>query len=181
MKTIIKLDKNDSYDNEVYVKELDSGHHLPGFYYLVSYKGYFEEKNTWEPALIVLHFCKLINTFHYDHPKRPIATFLLINSALLMVNPIVKLRVEVLNTKQKRGRLIKNSGISKCVKRPELPVFYLVFGPILIVDKRFPQSHNLLSVLLCSLIFRFLQTSQFLPSLRFFLLDIGQEVFSPII
>ncbi len=33
-------------DNMVYTKELDSGHHLPGLYYLVSWKGYLEEENT---------------------------------------------------------------------------------------------------------------------------------------
>ena len=39
----IKLDKGNSkeykveviYNNKVYVKKLDNGHHLPGFYYLV--------------------------------------------------------------------------------------------------------------------------------------------------
>ncbi len=33
-------------DNAVYAKESDSGHHLPGLYYLVLWKGYPEEKNT---------------------------------------------------------------------------------------------------------------------------------------
>ncbi len=33
-------------DNAVYVKELDSGHYLPGLYYLVSWKGYPKEENT---------------------------------------------------------------------------------------------------------------------------------------
>ena len=27
--------------------------HLPGLYYLVNWKGYQEEKSTWEPALAV--------------------------------------------------------------------------------------------------------------------------------
>ncbi len=33
-------------DSAVYAKELDSGHHLPGLYYLVLWKGYPKEENT---------------------------------------------------------------------------------------------------------------------------------------
>ena len=39
-------------DSVVYARESKSGH-LPGLYYLVSWKGYPEEKNTWEPASAV--------------------------------------------------------------------------------------------------------------------------------
>ena len=35
------------WDNTVYARELKSGH-LPGFYYLVLWKEYPKEKNTWE-------------------------------------------------------------------------------------------------------------------------------------
>lgn len=38
-------------DNIVYTKESKS--YLPGLYYLVFGKGYFKEKNTWEPILVV--------------------------------------------------------------------------------------------------------------------------------
>ncbi len=49
-------------NSKVYAKELDSGQ-LLGLYYLVSWKGYLEKENTWEPALAMLHLCKLISTF----------------------------------------------------------------------------------------------------------------------
>ena len=39
-------------DSTVYARELESGH-LPGFYYMVSWKRYSEEENTWEPASAV--------------------------------------------------------------------------------------------------------------------------------
>ena len=39
-------------DSAVYARESESGH-LPGLYYLVSWKRYPEEENTWEPASAV--------------------------------------------------------------------------------------------------------------------------------
>ena len=40
------------WDSEVYARESESGH-LPGLYYLVLWKGYPEEENTWELASAV--------------------------------------------------------------------------------------------------------------------------------
>ena len=39
-------------DSAVYAKELLAGH-IPGLYYLISWKGYTEEENTWKPASVV--------------------------------------------------------------------------------------------------------------------------------
>ena len=51
-------DKSEKYkvegiwDNAVYSRESESVH-LPGLYYLVLWKRYPEEENTWEPVLAV--------------------------------------------------------------------------------------------------------------------------------
>lgn len=41
------------YDSGVYDKESDSSHHLLDFYYLVLWKSYPREKNTWESVSAV--------------------------------------------------------------------------------------------------------------------------------
>ena len=85
----------------VYARESESGH-LPGLYYLVSWKGYPEEENTWEPASAVQHLRKLISSFHKDHPDKPTATSPTIDTAPPMARPTVK-PTEPL--KRKQGRL----------------------------------------------------------------------------
>ncbi len=71
----------------VYSKEINN--QLPGLYYLILWKGYSEEKSTWEPSVVVIYLWKLINTFHKDHPENLIATFILLDSALPIARPIV--------------------------------------------------------------------------------------------
>ena len=89
-------------DSAVFAKEADG--HLPELYYLVTWKGYAEKENTWEPFLVVMHLRKMISTFYKDHPKKLIATSPPLNTAL----PIVKLIVK-LSTKQKRGQSKKRA------------------------------------------------------------------------
>ena len=84
-------------DSAVYAKEVDE--HLLGLYDLVAWKGYWEEKNTWEPLSAVMHLRKMISTFHKDYPEKLTATLPPLNIAPLMARPIVKLPA-----KQKWGR-----------------------------------------------------------------------------
>ena len=83
-------------DSAVYARESELGH-LPGLYYLVSWKGYPEEENTWEPASAVQHLRKLISSFHKDHPDKPTATSPAIDTAPPIARPTEPL-------KRKRGR-----------------------------------------------------------------------------
>ena len=91
------------WNSTVYAKESELGH-LLGLYFLVSWKGYLKEKNTWEPALVVQHLRKLISSFHKDHLDKPTATSLAINTAPPMARLTVKLPV-----KQKRGQPIERA------------------------------------------------------------------------
>ncbi len=66
-------------DSAVYGQQVNN--QMPGLYYLVLSKGYPEEENTWEPSLAVIHLRKLINTFYKEHPEKPTATSLPLDSA----------------------------------------------------------------------------------------------------
>ena len=92
-------------DSEVYARESESGY-LPGLYYLVSWKGYPEEENTWEPASMVKHLRKLISSFHKDYSDKPTATSLAIDTAPPMARPTVK---PAEPPKRKRGRPTNNT------------------------------------------------------------------------
>ena len=76
-------------DSAVYARESESSH-LPGLYYLISWKEYPEEENTWEPASAVQHLKKLISLFYKEHPNKPTATFPTIETAPPMARPTVK-------------------------------------------------------------------------------------------
>ena len=90
------------WDSAVYAMESELGH-LPGLYYLVAWKGYPEEENTWEPVSAVQHLRKLISSFHKDHPEKPTATSPPVNSAPPIAMPIVKPTAKSI-TKRKRGQ-----------------------------------------------------------------------------
>ena len=99
-------------DSAVYARESKSGH-LPGLYYLVSWKGYLEEENTWEPYSAVQHLRKLISSFHKDHPDKPTATSEAIDTAPPMARPTIKPAakptVKPTAPKRKRGRPANSS------------------------------------------------------------------------
>ena len=75
---------------------------MPGLYYLILWKNYLEKENIWEPTLAVIHFRKLINTFHKKYLEKPTITSLPLDFVL----PIVKLLIKL---KQKRSRLSKGA------------------------------------------------------------------------
>ncbi len=68
-------------DSAVYDQQANNSDQMPGFYYLVLWKSYPKEENTWEPLLAIIHLRKLISIFHKEHPKKPIATSLSLDSA----------------------------------------------------------------------------------------------------
>ncbi len=74
-------------DSAVYDQQANN--QMPSLYYLVLWKGYPDEENTLEPSLAVIHFRKLINIFHKEHPEKPTATSLPLDFALPMVRPTV--------------------------------------------------------------------------------------------
>ena len=98
------------WDSAVYARELEA-RHLPGLYYLILWKNYPEEENTWEPASAVQHLWKLVRTFHAGHPDKLTATSSPVDAALPIAKPIVK------PTKQKRGQTAQATKITKRTKK----------------------------------------------------------------
>ena len=84
-------------DSAVYAKESEAGH-LPGLYYLVSWKGYAEDECTWEPAAAIKHLRKIVKAYHEGNPTKPTATSPPIDTAPPMAKPTVKPK-----SKRKRG------------------------------------------------------------------------------
>ena len=76
-------------DSTIYASKSELGP-LPGLYYLVAWKGYPKEENTWKPSPIVQHLKKLINSFYKNYPEKPSATSPSIDSTLPMVRPTVR-------------------------------------------------------------------------------------------
>ena len=83
--------------------ESESGN-LPGFYYLVAWKGYLQEENTWKPFSAIKYLRYLIRLFHKDHSEKPTATFLPINFDLTIARPTIKSTAKS-TTERKRGWL----------------------------------------------------------------------------
>ncbi len=104
-------------DSTVYARESQSDH-LPELYYLVSWKGYPEEENTWEPSSAVQHPRKLLSSFHRYHPDKPKATSPAVDTAPPMARPTIRSTVKPTEpaSKRKRNRPAKN-GANKRAKR----------------------------------------------------------------
>ena len=92
-------------DGTVYVKKTED--YLLELYYLVFWKSYLEEKNTWESFSAIMHLQKIISTFHKNQPKKPMATLSLLDFAPLMAKLSVKLVKP--SAKQKQNRLIDST------------------------------------------------------------------------
>ena len=95
-------------DSAVYARE--SAGQLLGLYYLVSWKGYPEEENTWEPASAIQHLQRLVTAYHKDNPEKPTATSVPVNTAPPMARLIAPpmTRPTAAPTK-KRGRPAKST------------------------------------------------------------------------
>ena len=90
------------WNSAVYVNKSKSSH-LPGLDYLIAWKGYPEEENTWEPFSAIQHLQNLISSFHKNHLEKPTATSPPIDFAPPMTRPTVKATAKTI-TKQKWGR-----------------------------------------------------------------------------
>ena len=73
------------WNSAVYAKK--SAKQLLGLYYLVLWKNYLKEENTWEPALVIQHFQRLVTAYHKNNPKKPSSTFVPVDTALPMARP----------------------------------------------------------------------------------------------
>lgn len=91
-------------DSRMYDKEVNN--QMPSLYYLILWKNYFEEENTWEPLVAVKHLWRLISTFHKKLPEKQIATSLPLDSAPLIAKPIVPKKQQL---KQKHSHSSKRA------------------------------------------------------------------------
>ena len=139
-KDVTELDAGNNEGNEYKVKAIcdsvvytkKSAGHLPGLYYLFSWKGYLEEENTWEPYSTVQHLRKLISLFYKDHLDKAIAISKLIDTAPPMARPTIKptakSTVRLTTPKQKQGRPPSKSTNKWAKKNWAVFDFYCVFG-----------------------------------------------------
>ncbi len=95
-------------DSAVYSQQAND--QMLGLDYLVSWKSYSKEENTWETSSIIIHLRKLISTFHKEYPEKPIVISLLLHSALSIARPTIP-------KEQKQKRDHPNKGVNKQSKK----------------------------------------------------------------
>ena len=94
------------WNNPTYANKAES--HQQGLYYLVAWKRYSKEKNTWKQLFAIQYLKKLINSFYKKHLEKPTATSPSINSAPPMARPIVKPTRPTI-TKRNRDQPVNNA------------------------------------------------------------------------
>ena len=97
-------------NSAVYVRELESGQ-LPGLYYLISWKSFLEDENTWKPVLAIQYLRRLVSIFHKEYADKSTANSLPIDLAIPMAK--LNIRPEARNNKRKQGRQAKASSTRK--------------------------------------------------------------------
>lgn len=113
------------WDSAVYAKKLEAKSPLR-LYYLIVWKSYPKEKNTWKPILVVKHLWKPINSVHKNNLDISTATYLLVNSTLLTARTIFRPRNKSIKaTKRKLGWFYINSA-NKCLKSSEKTEFWVL-------------------------------------------------------
>ena len=117
------------WDSAVYTRESESGH-LLGLYYLIAWKRYPEEINTWEPASAFQHLRKLINLSHKDYPDKLVVTSPAINTVPPIARPTVK-PTELTKQKQRWSTISTNK---RAKKNRAAFDFYHVFEQIWITS-----------------------------------------------
>ena len=117
-----KYEINGIWDSAVYAKKSTTGQ-LSGFYYLVLWKRYPEEKNIWESALAIQHLQRLITAYYKDNLEKPIVIFFPVNTALPIARPTRASKKQGQPTgptaavTKKRGRLVGSTTTNKQIKK----------------------------------------------------------------
>ena len=85
-----KYEVDNIWNNAAYAKE-SATEQLPELYYLVLWKDYLKEKNTWEPTLAIQHLWRLVTAYHKHNPEKLTAISALVNTAQPIARPTAPL------------------------------------------------------------------------------------------